>query len=182
MKKFINWLCLGIASTFFSGFLLGKITGKKGAGAGTVASIIAFLAQLYFLKIHLFFWQAFGITLISFFVGLSVLGLAGKLFLSQWGPQTRHNGEKTDSDFNELNWDEIVGQFVAGLPIFFFYPPGGFWWMLAALFLFRVFDIFKPYPVKWCEDNLSEPYSILMDDVAAGLFSALILSLALLIF
>jgi phosphatidylglycerophosphatase A len=45
---------------------------------------------------------------------------------------------------------------------------------LAAFLLFRVFDIWKPWPIRTIE-RLPEGYGIVCDDLAAGLYGALIL-------
>ncbi len=50
------------------------------------------------------------------------------------------------------------------------------WLSLAIGFLvFRVFDIAKPFPVKWFESNLPGGAGIVLDDVVAGLYSGIIL-------
>lgn len=40
----------------------------------------------------------------------------------------------------------------------------------AAFFLFRVFDIAKPWPVTWCE-HLPGGWGIMADDLAAGILA-----------
>jgi phosphatidylglycerophosphatase A len=45
---------------------------------------------------------------------------------------------------------------------------------LAAFVLFRVFDIWKPWPIRQIE-RLPEGYGIVCDDLAAGFYGALIL-------
>ncbi|MBF0309053.1 MAG: phosphatidylglycerophosphatase A [Magnetococcales bacterium] len=49
--------------------------------------------------------------------------------------------------------------------------------LLAGFVLFRLFDIFKPWPVGWLDRNLSGGTGIMMDDLAAGLWSAALLAL-----
>jgi len=39
--------------------------------------------------------------------------------------------------------------------------------------LFRVFDIIKPFPVRFCESYFPGGYGVVMDDVAAGLYACL---------
>jgi phosphatidylglycerophosphatase A len=35
--------------------------------------------------------------------------------------------------------------------------------------LFRIFDIFKPWPIKWIDQKISGGFGIMLDDVIAGL-------------
>jgi phosphatidylglycerophosphatase A len=69
--------------------------------------------------------------------------------------------------------DEVVGQWVA------IAGTGVLNWTtcLAAFVLFRVFDIWKPPPVRQLE-SLPGGYGIVLDDVMAGAYAALVLFLA----
>ena len=66
--------------------------------------------------------------------------------------------------------DEVLGQWVTLL------GWGGRSWKvcLAAFLLFRLFDIWKPWPVRKLE-QLPEGTGIVVDDLAAGVYAALIL-------
>ena len=73
--------------------------------------------------------------------------------------------------------DEVAGQLIA----FLFIPlqVGLKWWMLVAGFLlFRLFDIWKPYPVRRLE-ALESGLGIMADDVLAGFYAAATLTLLL---
>ncbi len=66
--------------------------------------------------------------------------------------------------------DEVLGQWVTLLA-----APVWNWKSLAAgLILFRLFDIWKPWPVRNLE-KLPEGVGIVVDDLAAGGYAALIL-------
>jgi phosphatidylglycerophosphatase A len=52
--------------------------------------------------------------------------------------------------------------------------------VIAAFFVFRFFDIFKPFPARKF-DNMHGGFGIMMDDVIAGIYSNIIIQLALLI-
>ena len=68
--------------------------------------------------------------------------------------------------------DEVIGQLITFLVL----PPGASWWAIGAgFFLFRLFDIWKPYPVRRLED-LEGGLGIIADDVMAGFYAALVLS------
>ena len=54
---------------------------------------------------------------------------------------------------------------------------------ILALLLFRVFDILKPFPINYLDQGLKNGFGIVIDDVAAGIITLLILaSLSLLLF
>lgn len=66
--------------------------------------------------------------------------------------------------------DEVLGQWLTLLG-----AVALSWKSLAAGFLlFRIFDIWKPWPVRWFE-KLPEGAGIVADDLAAGVYGALIL-------
>ena len=70
--------------------------------------------------------------------------------------------------------DEVIGQLIA----FVFVPAeAGAWAIVAGFVAFRVFDIWKPYPVRRLE-SLESGLGIMADDVLAGLYAATVLSLA----
>ena len=56
--------------------------------------------------------------------------------------------------------------------------PHGFWTTVAGFFLFRVFDVVKPTPVRQLE-SLPGGWGIVADDVAAGVYGNLLLRLGL---
>lgn len=44
-----------------------------------------------------------------------------------------------------------------------------------AFLLFRVFDILKPWPVGWCDRRLPGAFGVMADDIAAGIWAALLI-------
>ena len=69
--------------------------------------------------------------------------------------------------------DEVVGMLVALMLL----PPTTTV-IFVAFFLFRLFDIVKPYPARWCE-QLSGGWGIMMDDVVAGLYANVLIHITL---
>ncbi len=64
--------------------------------------------------------------------------------------------------------DEVWGQWIALLPLSLSSP----WWLIAAGFaLFRVFDIFKPWPIKQLETAFPSGLGVMIDDGAAGIYA-----------
>ena len=68
--------------------------------------------------------------------------------------------------------DEVIGQILT----FVFLPVGvGAWAIVAGFLAFRVFDIWKPYPIRRLE-SLEAGLGIMADDVLAGIYAAILLS------
>ena len=61
--------------------------------------------------------------------------------------------------------DEWVGQWIALL-----FLPKSFVWGIVAFALFRLFDIWKPYPIHRL-DNIKGGFGIMIDDVLAGIYA-----------
>jgi phosphatidylglycerophosphatase A len=76
-------------------------------------------------------------------------------------------------DHPGIVWDEIAGLLVAlcGAPL-------GWQWAAAGFVLFRVFDIWKPWPIHWVDAQIGGGLGIMADDLLAGLYAAAILQLA----
>ena len=53
--------------------------------------------------------------------------------------------------------------------------PAEFLFVAAAFLLFRLFDIWKPGPIRWLERNLGGSQGVMADDVLAGLAAAAVL-------
>ena len=69
--------------------------------------------------------------------------------------------------------DEVVGQLIT---FAFVTPFAGPFTIIAGFVLFRVFDIWKPYPIRRLE-ALESGLGIMADDVLAGFYAATLLSL-----
>ena len=75
-------------------------------------------------------------------------------------------------DHPGIVWDEIVGMLVT-----LFLAPAGWVWLFIGFGLFRLFDIWKPYPISWLNDNVKGGWGIMLDDLAAGIAAAVCLQL-----
>ena len=83
-----------------------------------------------------------------------------------------------EKDRSEIVIDEVIGQSVALLPLLFFeekLPPEIYTCFMSFIF-FRFFDIVKPYPI-YLFDRMNSTFGIIFDDILAGIFSALLLTL-----
>lgn len=81
-------------------------------------------------------------------------------------------------DPSECVLDEVAGQWIALIPIALM-GHGGDWRPYGLAFLlFRLFDIWKPWPISAAE-KLPGGFGVMMDDVGAGLAAAVLLYAAL---
>jgi len=74
-------------------------------------------------------------------------------------------------------WDEFVGQWITLLPLVV--APRGWPWIVAGFVLFRIFDVWKPWPASWADRSVKGGFGAMLDDVVAGIYAALVLALAL---
>jgi len=72
--------------------------------------------------------------------------------------------------------DEVAGQMIALLPVWAFAHGPYKLSIMISFTLFRLFDIFKPYPARKFE-SLRGGLGIMADDLVAGVYAALVLSL-----
>jgi len=75
-------------------------------------------------------------------------------------------------DHGGIVWDEWVGYFIA-----LFALPRTWVVLLAAFILFRIFDVFKPWPIGPVDKRVPGGLGIMIDDVIAGLMTCAVLHL-----
>lgn len=73
----------------------------------------------------------------------------------------------------------IVIDEIAGIVVTFLGLPFNIKTVLAGFLIFRLFDIFKPFPIRYLERKLSGGAGVVLDDVAAGIYSNLSLRVVL---
>lgn len=95
-----------------------------------------------------------------FFIGVAGAGAAEKLL------------DRPDPGLVVI--DEVAGQLIALCA-----APAHPLAALAGFILFRIFDIFKPFPVSWLDQHIHGGLGIMLDDVAAGLYALAVLQLSL---
>lgn len=141
-----------IGGTFFGIGLIGK---GGGSVAAAVTCLLWWAAAAYLIPNP----QVLPFTIL-------VAGIATLRGIGWSSVVAREIGKK---DPSEVVIDEVAGQFIALL-----FAPLSWKYVLVAFILFRVFDIFKPPPVRQLE-QLPSGLGIMMDDVAAGLYALIIL-------
>ncbi len=121
---------------------------------GTVAAI-----PLYLLLAPLPLAAYVAVTLLAFVVGVWACGLTGE--------------ELGVHDHSAIVWDEVVGLLIAMTAV-----PMGWPWLLAGFALFRLFDIWKPWPIGPVDRKVKGGLGVMLDDVLAGLMALACLHLA----
>lgn len=104
-------------------------------------------------------WAFFGVA----FVGFCLLGIWAA------GRSTELLG---DTDPSQAVVDEVIGQLI----VFLFVPFGTGWpFILVGFLLFRLFDIWKPYPIDSLQ-VLPGGIGVCADDILAGVYGGVCLS------
>ncbi len=114
-----------------------------------------------------YFMISGGLNLISLLAAISLITL-----LSIWAI----NDIETKSgihDAGEIVIDEVAGQWLALIP--FYFITGSFLGYAAAFLLFRLFDIWKPWPIGLLDKHVNGGFGVMVDDLVAGLFAAIVL-------
>lgn len=159
-----------IATWFYSGLL------RPAPGTwGSLASLPFAYAML---------WAGWGIW--------SLLAICAVVFLIGWWATHEETKGKDDHDPSEIVIDEVVGQWLALSVLFVFNTmfslserSGFYHWSFYLYFglgfgLFRLFDIWKPWPVSWA-DKKSTALGVMLDDVLAGIMAAITLTALILL-
>jgi len=81
-------------------------------------------------------------------------------------------------DHGSIVWDEFAGFWITMLIVPVLQLPVFEWkWLLAGFVLFRFFDMVKPWPIGWLDKRVHGGLGIMLDDLVAGVMSALALAL-----
>ncbi len=129
-----------------TGFYVGMIPGAP----GTWGSLAAILPWLFLKDLSLPSYLA--VLVFVFVLGFFVSGSAEKIL--------------DRPDAGPIVIDEFLGMFIT----LTLAPPHPGAWILGFI-LFRIFDIFKPFPVSWFDRQIHGGIGIMMDDVVAGLYA-----------
>jgi phosphatidylglycerophosphatase A len=160
----VDALALFVASGFGSGFIP--------FAPGTFGSLVGLLI-------------AYGlITLFGSNAPLLQNGLIiASVLLAALGIWSGSRAEKilARKDASQIVIDEVCGQLVSFVfiaPYLVRFGPQWRWWLVIGFALFRIFDIFKPYPIGELQ-HFKGGLGVMMDDILAGIYAAAILSVVM---
>ena len=125
--------------------------GKSPVAPGTVATLFAGVP--FFLIVGRLSWQI-------------QAALAFALFLAGAYVSRETERELARQDPREVVIDELCGYLIAMVG----HPPG-FLSITTGFLLFRAFDIWKPWPIRSIDRDLTGGIGIMLDDVVAGIFA-----------
>jgi len=132
--------------------------GKIPFAPGTFASIIAWIIFVY---ISHFIDNIFLLTLFIFIISIWLCEKA--------------SFDLDNRDHKAIVIDELVGMWIALLPAVYFFTTQEqrSLYAIFALIFFRIFDIFKPFPISYFDKKLKNGFGIVFDDVIAACYSIL---------
>ena len=141
---------------FFLFFATGFGVGYSPVAPGTLGTLIAIPVYYFLSSIPSPIYE---ITLIGFF------------FLSVW------ISENVEIFFGKKDDQRIVIDEMMGFLITMLWVPKTILFVTIGFFLFRLFDILKPFPIRRLEKRLKGGYGVVLDDVMAGVYANIILHL-----
>ena len=133
-------------------------SGLSPKAPGTMGTLAAI--PLWWLLAQLPLTSYLIVVLIAAVVGITICGRAA----DQMGVH----------DHGGIVWDEMVGLWLALTII-----PVSWAWVLAGFLIFRLFDIWKPWPISWLDKNITGGLGIMLDDLVAGALTWLVLFLTI---
>ena len=135
---------------------LGFGTGLVPKMPGTIGTLVG---VLLFIPMRYLPWQYYLVLVVVLFaVGIWLCGkTADRLGLH---------------DHPAIVWDEIVGYLIT-----MFLAPPGWLWLLIGFVLFRLFDIWKPWPIRWLDKQVRGGLGIMIDDVLAAVYALICLQI-----
>lgn len=74
-------------------------------------------------------------------------------------------------DDGRIVWDEFAGQSITFLPLIYL-GQMSWLWVLVGFVLFRLFDVWKPWPIRVIDRQVGGGFGIMLDDLIAGLWAA----------
>jgi phosphatidylglycerophosphatase A len=77
-------------------------------------------------------------------------------------------------DHPAIVWDEIVGFLLTMVAV-----PIGWFWIGLGFVLFRLFDIWKPWPIRYLDRRVEGGLGIMLDDLLAALFASVVIQVIL---
>jgi phosphatidylglycerophosphatase A len=141
---------------FFLFFATGFGAGYSPIAPGTLGTLVAIPIYYFLSEISSPLYE---ITLVGFF------------FLSVW------ISEKAEIFFGKKDDQRIVIDEIMGFLITMLWIPKTVRFIVIGFFVFRFFDILKPFPIRRLESRFKGGWGVVLDDVMAGVYANIILQI-----
>lgn len=135
---------------------LGFGSGLAPLAPGTFGSLVGLALGLLVLQAG--WWAALGAVVLASVAGIWICG-----------ESARRLGVH---DHPAIVWDEVAGMMLVMLA-----APATWWGALLAFVLFRVFDVWKPWPIREVDHGMRGGAGIMLDDILAALWAVAVLLL-----
>ena len=106
------------------------------------------------------FWLISPYSLFIQLLVISILFLAGIYFCDKTGKALGV------SDHGSIVWDEIVA-----IMLVLTFTTNQWQWWLFAFMAFRLFDIWKPFPIRQCDAKIKGGFGVMFDDLLAAIYA-----------
>ena len=143
---------LNLNTIFVSVFGIGFIPIASGTFGSLAGLIIGYILNL--------------INYNLFFIMIPILFISGVIASNKYQKLT---GEK---DSSVIVLDEVVGQLIAMM-----FVMDNLILVFISFIIFRIFDIFKPWPASYADTKMSGGLGVMLDDVFAGIYAAILICL-----
>ena len=128
---------------------LGFGSGKAPVAPGTFGTIVAI--PIYLLMQPMDLAAYIGLTVVLTLIGIWACDVYSKALGVH--------------DHQSIVWDEVAGYLITMIA-----APPGWQWVLIGFVLFRLYDIWKPWPIRVLDEKVGGGFGIMIDDVLAGIF------------
>ena len=122
-------------------------SGLSPKAPGTAGTLVAIPFFLLLCQLPLLYYVS--AVLLSAIIGIFICG--------------RTASDLRVHDHGGIVWDEMVGFWITMIAI-----PVNVITIVAGFALFRLFDIWKPFPISWLDQHMKGGLGIMLDDIAAG--------------
>jgi len=119
----------------------------------------------------LLFWPLASLSLPLY--GVTVVGT---VCVGIWAAEQMCQLWKTEDD-GRIVVDEIAGQLITLAPLLICGRAHSIGWVVTGFVLFRCLDVWKPGPVRWLDQNVHGGMGVVLDDVLAGVFGAVVMGI-----
>lgn len=129
-------------------------TGASPYAPGTVGTLVGVMLFIPLSQLSLSWYLL--VTLLALLAGIWICGITSAAF-------GKH-------DHGGIVWDEVVGYLITMTAM-----PADWLWIVIGFFVFRFFDVIKPWPIRQVDRHVGGGFGVMFDDVLAGIYSWIVM-------